>query len=223
MGLFSNFFGGAKTRQAPSSVWEGQVPFLTGLYGQAQNLAGSQAGIGQFASDLSQRLMGGLGDFGSPRSNPAFQNLLARSQGSNPYLDQQIEGLGRDAGRFLTQVGMPGIRNQYGDIGGNSRLQLQTGQLRGDVFRDYLSAATNLRSNAYQQGGQAAAMLGGLSNDYLGNLSGLFNLGMSPWQAQWMPLQQFGNLVGSPTVLGGGATGQGPGLGYSLLNSFLSG
>lgn len=48
MSLFNAVFGGSKSRSAPSTVWGGQAPFLTGLYGRAwdASLGGAIPGFG---------------------------------------------------------------------------------------------------------------------------------------------------------------------------------
>jgi hypothetical protein len=274
MGLLSSLFGGSKSRTVnnPSTVWGGQAPFLTNLYGQAQGLAGQQAGqgmglfsgggggqqfagggmvgnmgiygpstgfygpggssggigqgggmagnmgiypgqqagggIGQDAANLSQGLLGGLGPYANAATNPAFQNLLQRAQGGSPYLGQQIQGLGADIGQFFNQQILPGIQGQYGTGGtlGGSRQSIAQGMASQDALRMFSQGATNLRQADYGQGLQAAGYLGDLGQQQIGNLGNLYNLGMSPYQAQFAPWQALSGIIGGPAVLGGGGT-----------------
>jgi hypothetical protein len=244
MGLLSSLFGGSKSRTVnnPSTVWGGQAPFLTNLYGQAQGLAQQQAGqgmglfsgfepgqqvgsgmagnmgiypgqqagggIGQDAANLSQGLLGGLGPYANAATNPAFQNLLQRAQGGSPYLGQQIQGLGADIGQFFNQQILPGIQSQYGMGGtlGGSRQSIAQGMASQDALRQFTQGATNLRQADYSQGLQAAGMLGNLGQQQIGNLGNLYNLGMSPYQAQFAPWQALSGIIGSPAVLGGGGS-----------------
>ena len=83
-----------------------------------------------------------------------------------------------------------------------------------EATRQFSQGATNLRQADYAGGLGAAQSLGQFSNQSIAGLSDLFNLGMSPYGAAWSPLQQFGGLVGSPTVLGGGGGG-GRSFGYN--------
>jgi hypothetical protein len=213
MGLLSSLFGGSKSRTVnnPSTVWGGQAPFLTNLYGQAQGLAGQQAGtIGQDAASLSQGLLGGLGPYANAATNPAFQNLLQRAQGGSPYLGQQIQGLGADIGQFFNQQILPGIQSQYGLGGtlGGSRQGIAQGMASQDALRQFTQGATNLRQADYGQGLQAAGLLGNLGQQQIGNLGNMYNLGMSPYQAQFAPWQALSGIIGGPAVLGGGGTGR---------------
>ena len=187
------------------SVWGAQAPYLQSLYGQATDLWSKQAGqVGPAAQSMAGGIMGGLGGYGSPMSNPAFQNLQQRAQGGSPFLNQQIQGLGSDIGQFFQQQIMPGIASQAGQAGqfGGSRQGIASGMAGQDALRQFSQGATNLRQADYGQGLQAAGMLGGLSNDYLGQMGNIYNLGMSPFSAQWMPLQNMANIIGNPTVLG---------------------
>jgi hypothetical protein len=209
MGLLSSLFGGSKSRTVnnPSTVWGGQAPFLTNLYGQGQGLAQQQSQtIGQDAAGLSQGLLGGLGPYSNAATNPAFQNLLQRAQGGSPYLGQQIQGLGNDIGQFFSQQILPGIQSQYGLGGtlGGSRQSIAQGMASQDAIRQFSQGATNLRQADYGQGLQAAAYLGDLSQQQIGNLGNMYNLSMSPYMAQWSPYQSLSGIIGSPTVLGGG-------------------
>lgn len=201
-------------------VWSAQQPFLRSLYGHAQNLFGQQAGIGQASQDLAGGLMSGLGGYQSPTTNPAFQNLLQRAQGGSPYLDQQISGLGADLGQFYRQQLLPGIASQAGLAGqfGGSRQGIAAGMAGQEVARQFAQGATNLRQADYGQGLQAAGMLGGLSNDYLGQMGNIYGMGMNPYMAPWMPLMNFSQIVGAPTVLGSTSSSGGGGFNFGLFS-----
>ncbi len=187
-----------------SFVWGDQAPYLNSLYGQASRMNDQQgATIGQDASRISGNLMQGAGGYLTPGTNPAIGNLMQRAQQGNPYLSQQIEGLGADIGNALRTQIMPGIASTAGLHGqfGGSRHGVAAGLAGGEAIRQFTQGATNLRSNAYGQGIQSAGMAGQLASQGVGQLGDIDNLGMSPYSAQWAPLQAFGGLLGDPTVL----------------------
>ena len=116
---------------------------------------------------------------------------------SNPYLSQQIGGLGQDIGNFYNQQILPGINQQASYAGGTggARGQIAGGLAAQAALQQFQQGATGLRSSAYDTG--------------IGNLNNLYNLGMAPWAAQWAPLQGLMQVLGSPTVLSGGGTSGG--------------
>ncbi len=217
-------FGGNKQRSSGSQesfVWGQQAPYLESLFGQASRMSDSQMGtIGQDAANLSGGLMQGAGPWAMPGANPAIGNLMQRAQQGNPYLSQQIEGLGSDIGQTLQKYIMPGIASTAGLHGpfGGSRHGVAAGLAGSEAIRQFTQGATNLRSNAYGQGIQSAMGAGQLASQGVGQLGDLYNLGMSPYQAQWAPLQAFGGLLGDPTVLQRGTNmSRGGGGSFSFL------
>jgi hypothetical protein len=73
--------------------------------------------------------------------------------------------------------------------------QLQAGGLLGQL---------GLGQQGQQLQGQLGAGQLGLGG--LNALQGQFNLGLSPFQAQFQPLQNLAGIIGGPTVLGQGTS-----------------
>jgi len=191
--------------RSQDSVWRTQAPYLASLYGQAERTAyGQLPTIGRDASALSGGLMGGAGGWLTPGTNPAIANLMQRAQTSNPFLDQQIAGLGADMGQFFKQQVLPGIASSAGLHGqfGGSRQGIAAGMAGQDMARQFAQGATALRSGAYGQGMQAALGAGGLGQAGVAGLGDVFNLGLAPYSAQLAPLQALAGILGPPTVLG---------------------
>lgn len=230
LGIFDDPLSPGGTTAPPAQVWNQQVPFLGQLYGQAQSLARQQQGMGLYGGQsiggasqgLVNQLWGGLGGFGAPATNPAWQNLAQRMTSENPYLQGQVSGLGTDIGQFLNEQILPGIANRYGAAGGSmgGRQSVAEQAARRDALTAFQRGAGDLRFQGYGAGGLAAAQLGALGNQYLSQgLGNLYGLGMSPWAAAWQPLQNAAGIFGPPTILGQGYQSSGPG----WLGQFLGG
>ncbi len=154
-----------------------------------------QAQIGQLGQDITrqfeQQLTGistqaiGGGQLGGGRQGVA-QGLLG--QGAiDAFSRGATELRGQDIGRQLTAAQAFG-QQQQGAAGA-------LGQLGG---QQALGAAGLNQAGLL---GQGQLGLGGLSQ-----LQGQFNLGFSPFEAQFTPLQNLAQIIGGPTVLGQGTS-----------------
>lgn len=139
-------------------------------------------------------------------SNPFIQNLLARSQGENPFLQGQVDALGRDIGRFATEqlqdVGQGFV--SAGQFGG-SRQGLAEGQTIGRALDEFSQGAGALRSQDLERQTQAATQAAnlqlGAGQAGLAGAEQLFNLGLSPFLGQFAGLNALSGILGDPTVL----------------------
>jgi hypothetical protein len=216
---FSNQVGGNFSQsQQGTFIAPGQNPYLQSLYGNASGLAQQvQPQVAQQGAELGAQL-GGIGqqqleNLGgiAGGSNPFMQALLARSQGSNPYINQQIASYGNDIARQLQSNILPQIGQGFATANqfGGGRQGLAEGLAIQESMRQFGQGAQNLRSDAYAQGAGAAgtalqAQLGA-SRGALGALPGQFELGMAGPMAGFLPMQQLGGLLGDPTVLSQGS------------------
>jgi len=234
----------------------------TGVQQNQQGQIGQQLGaLGQNLSAQGQGLLGGLqqtqgalGQFGgagfgqgqagidaltgiAQGTNPAARALQQQASGQNPFLQQQITGLGEDINQQLQRqlggTGIGGEANLAGQLGGGRQgvesglaqeaalTQFQRGAtgLRSQDIGRQLQAASGLLGFQGQAGGQLAGLgqQQGLQNQAsqlqgllgqgqlglggLGALQGQFNLGLSPFQAEFTPLQSLAGIIGDPTVL----------------------
>lgn len=228
-----------------SFVDPSQQPFLDFLRTAGQDIAGGQIGqIGGAAGNLAgqlggigQQFLGQLGGIGQ-QQGPGSTFLQERLSQQNPFLNEQISQLGSDIGQQFQESILPGIRRGAQVVGGqgggrqgvaegiaatgaSDAFARGAGALRFGDVQQRQQAATALNQNQIaQQSLQAQSALGGL-----GSLQGLFNLGLSPFQAQFAPLQQLASILGGPTVLQQGAgqqsstqqsTGSGSGFNFGL-------
>jgi len=190
-----------------------QQQFLTQLYQGAGNvfervnpqLMDAAQSAGQQAFGAGQQFLGAQQGI-AQGTNPFIQNLLQRSSGENPYLQQQVNALGTDIGRF-TQEALQGVGSGFASANqfGGNRQGLAEGQAIGRGLEEFQQGAAALRSNDLAQqtaaAGQAAMLQSQAATQGMAGAGQLFNLGLSPFLGQFAGLQQFGGILGDPTVL----------------------
>lgn len=215
-------------------VFTGQEPYLKDIYSQAQKLNYGQQDSGDIAGGIASRYagrsadaVGGLssaGRFGSgisDGSNLGVQTL--QNAGANPYTQGMLDSAQYQIGNDLERNTLTGIRdnaNASNPFGGGSRAQLAEGLAVSDANQQYSDAASNIIGNNYFQdyGRQLGASqdyinaglnAGQANANYAQNLhqgtQGLVNLGLSGYNSQWIPLQNYAQAVNSPTILGTGS------------------
>ncbi len=209
--------GGSKNKSSSRSesrtfISPAQQQALAQLYGEAldvnqQITPGLQDRLSRSGNIFNQGAAGVQALTGISRGeNPFIQNLMARSQMSNPFLDEQVAGIGRDIGRFTTEQ-LQGIGSGFVSAGqfGGSRQGLAEGQAIGRGIEEFAQQAANLRAGDLDRQLQAAETGAGLQLE--AGIAGpvaaqqLFNLGIAPSLAQFAGLQQLAGLLGDPTVL----------------------
>ncbi len=182
--------------------------FGGGFLQNLQNLSQNQ-GLTGLASQLGQGLDAG-GQF-----------LRDRISDQNPFLNEQITQLGTDLNRQFTESILPAIGLDAVSVGGlgggrqgvaqglaaqglqqtfgreSAQLRFQDVGLRqaaAGQLQASQAAGGNLLGAA--QGQQAAASQAGL-----GSLETLLNLGLSPFQAEFAPLQNLASILGPANIL----------------------
>ncbi len=219
-----------------------QQPFLDVLREQATGLAGSQQGaIGDFAFPFADELLGGGRDLLASLSGGGFADPLREFQLDDSLIEGQISALGTDINeqlqRFLGGAGGLGSEFALGGTLGGGRQQVQEGIATGDAIRTFARESAGLRGADVAQrqrlGLDQATSLSQLQGQGqiagLENLQGLFNLGISPFGAEFGPLQALSGIIGDPTLLreefgqgttaAGGTTGLDIGGTASLLST----
>ncbi len=168
--------------QALQQQATGQNPFL-------------QQQIGQLGEDVTRQFERGLaatnaqavgaGQLGGGRQGVA-QGLLgeaATQQFARGATQLRSDDIGRQLQASQSLLGaQAGAGQALGGLGLQQQLGNQSSALQGLL-------------------GQGQLGLGGL-----GQLQGQFNLGLSPFQAQFSPLQSFAQILGGPTVLSQGSS-----------------
>lgn len=192
------------------SIWGPQAQQLTNLYGQAQKLMGQQQGqVGSTAQGLanggvaaSQGAMTSLGKIAN------MQGPLAQyAQPNSALAKQQLASATGDIQQNFLRNIMPGITSGAGLSGniGGSRQALAQGVAAGDAASAIGRAGTDIYSNMWNTGAQAAAGLTDAASQAAGMIpqmaQGIYNLGMSPFQAQWAPFTSMAGILGGPQAL----------------------
>jgi len=196
--------------QSQSALNAQQMEQKASLWRQANQLAPQQQGmireIGFLGQDLTgqmQGLMGGLGQTAAGTSQ-AMQGLGAMGQvgGGNPYLMQNLDALGAGINKQM------GLANQQLGVGavqsggfGSGRHGVAQGMMLGEGLDAYQQGAASLLNQSSQQSLAANQAMGGLQNQAaMGGIQGagnVFQMGMNPMMAQWLPLQMQSGLLGN--------------------------
>ena len=203
-GIAVDALSGESGTSSSSQLSREQLPFLQNLWAGGQQLAGYQGNrIGQQAGQMAGDLGRQGNQFLSSLSSNPFLGALQQQAGGNPQLVNQQAGqlgglLDQQAGRLMHQVGQGAAgAGQFGA----SRGQIGKGLVGEEALRAFSSGVTDLQSQDAMRSLQAATAGGGLQAQGAGmglsSLQGMFDLGMSPFAAQWMPMQQQRGLLGS--------------------------
>jgi hypothetical protein len=218
MGVLNFGGSGSKTKtqansQSSTFVDETQQPFLQDLYRQANALnLQQQTQVGQRGAELGAQLQNqghqvsqGLQQTAAGNSANQ-QGLAALGSQSNPYLQQQVNGLGGDIGRFL-QTSLGNIGSGFANSGqyGSSRQGLAEGQAITGAINEFGQQAANLRGGDLTRQADALGMAGQLQNQagatVQSGLNDRFDLGMGQFNAQWNPLLNAQEIIGDPNNL----------------------
>ncbi len=217
MSFLDTLFGGSESTTNPGTVYQPQEQFLLDLWNRAQQTSQDTMG-----TDYSQMFL-----------DPSQQGFNQMLQGGMqiPGLQESLMGFGTQQNEALagaTQAGLNQInqnltQNLLPSISQGSALAGTSGGSRqgiaeGLAVSDANQQATDFVNQMYSDnwGQQMQNQLG--AYDQLGGLQGQMNqslmggLGMSPelmnlgFGSQYGNLASYGELIGSPTVLGGGGS-----------------
>ena len=185
--------------QSQTAMNEQQMAQKELLWSQMQQLAPQQQGrireLGFLADDLGQGMQGMFQNLGQTAAgtSQATQGLAAMGQvgGGNPYLMQNMDALGAGINKQLgyANQGLSVGAVQSGGFGGG-RQGVAQGMMIGEGLDAFQQGASSLLNQA----------LGGLQNQAaMGGMQGagnIFEMGMNPLMAQWLPLQMQSGLLG---------------------------
>jgi hypothetical protein len=181
--IFARMFGGAEGAAAgldPSMLTEAANQLFSGGTGFLERLGGG-AGAGYLEDRLSA---------------------------DNPVLQEQIDALGADLGRFFDEELLPGIASDAisGGALGGGRQGVAQGIAAGRVASEFQRGATELRAGDIAARDAAAVNLEGLGIQGAGvglqNLPALQGIAESGFSADMLPYLLLSQVTGGPTVLG---------------------
>ena len=204
----SSFTGGSSTSQSssfqdPQSVWGGQSPYLTSLYGGGQNLGMGTQGQGQAQGVYDDAMTG-------------FNRMM------NPGVNPQLQAYSGDVQRNLDRNLLPSIQGtaQMQGQGGSSRQGIAEGLAISDSNQQITDMASNLYNADMNRMGQAMSMAPSLGtfgqqipwynmNQYSGLLGDPTVLGGASGSQSTGMSSSFGGSSGSSYDIGGGTDDQG--------------
>lgn len=161
--------GGNNAIAQPVGAIQGQAPVTAGQVGTGQvgTSQVSAQNVNAQAVDPTQA----FSSLGSVNPTQALEQQLS-GQVNNPYLDQQIAGIGTDISNNLNRNIMPGLRSEAVANGqyGSSRQGIAEGLATQGATQQLANQSANLRSAAYE----AAQTRQGTAASNLSNL-GLTN------------------------------------------------
>lgn len=181
--IFARMFGGAEGAAA------GLDPSL--LTNAANSLFGSGAA---FMDQIG-------GDAGT-------QYLEGRLDSENPVLQEQIDLLGEDLGRFFNEELLPGITSNsvHGGALGGGRQGVAQGAAMREVGDQFTRGSVSLRAGDIAARDSAAMTLAGNSLDGasigLGALPSMMGIANAGFSAGMQPYERLAAILGGPTTLG---------------------
>jgi len=197
--------GGASQSTSEQSIAFEDV--FARLFGSAE---GAAAGLDpsmltEAANQLFSSGSGFMANIGGDRGTAYLENRLSSD---NPVLQEQIDLLGEDLGRFFEEELNPAITSQAvggGQLGGG-RQGVAQGRAISEVSDRFTRGATALRAGDISARDAAAGTLAGnaISGAQVGlggipALAGAADLGFS---AALAPSERLAAILGGPTVLG---------------------
>lgn len=208
-------FGGSSEKSSgkmnsTQDIWATQAPYLQNLYSAAQGLFGQQQGqVPGAANAYAQEGLGGA------RAGMASMQDIAATGGpvgqyatpNNALAQQQLSEMSQNIGNEFQRNVLPSLNSAAGIAGaqGGSRNALGRGLAASDAQSQIAQAGTNLYGQQYGIGAQAAGAATQARLNAAGELPGmgasLYNLGMSPYTAQWAPMTALASMIGGPTAL----------------------
>ncbi|MEX2125465.1 MAG: hypothetical protein WD795_16345 [Woeseia sp.] len=231
MGLFS--FGGSKSSSQSSGFSRAQDQSISDSISGGSSVSGGQSTSGQNiafedifaklfggASDAAGRLdpsmltqqantlfSGGMNFFDSLGGGADSEYLAGRVSGESPVLQEQIDALGGDIGRFFSEQINPAITSEAiaGGALGGGRQGVAQGAAAAAAGREFQTGATKLRSDDIAARDTAAGTLGNQRIASAGTaFSGIPALGGAAEQAfsaELAPYAALSQILGGPTTL----------------------
>jgi len=224
MGSWSGAYDESKSRsRSDQNIWGEQTPYLSSLYGEAQNLYQNQdPRASQMMQQYAQspELQKTIGS-----TQQALQSALdPQAAMDNPYLQQAMQSAIRPLTQNYQENVLSGITDQAVQAGqsGSNRQGIAEG-IAARGYMDQVGDITNQMS--YQNYGDAMARQQAAINQS----QGVANLGMMPasvyqqgQQMPWESLTRYQQAIGAPTTLGT-STGSTDAWGTSSSGSFMGG
>ena len=177
------------------------------MFSGATGAASRAAELSPELEGQAARLFSGGVNFLDELGGGAGEQYLESRLGGNPQLDQQIDALGGDIGRFLSEEVNPAIRSRGVAAGayGGGRQQVAQGKAAGAALEEFQRGAIDLRARDLASRDAAASELmtgrTAAAGTGLAALPDLFGLAQGGAQAGMAPYLALAQILGGPTVL----------------------
>lgn len=217
-------------RTSEQYVFKAQEPYLLDTYARAQKLMNKQKttpqkarkilkpfiqdnkrvvrnleGSGKYAQGITRGENYGMQELANLQNTELPGNVLSNNiQGNfNNYLMGAETGdIARD---FAQKDAQPQLENSLANFYGSNFNENQGIQL--DAAKGYIDSGLN-----------AGLAQGNLMNSLQRGVQGLANLGLTPYNARWQPLQNYAQIVDAPAVLTSSqSTGRGDGYNWHIV------
>jgi len=195
-------------------VWGGQSPYLTGMYGSA-NDAYNQAmgGVSGMMPQVAGQVQGAYGAGSGAYNNLAGggqQAQLLNGMGANPYVDAMKDQVASDADRLKQQtLASTDARAAAAGMSGSSGYRNQVNDSFSNIDGQAMDAMSNIGYNSFNQDMQnRMALAQGIDSNYANaagmtsNMQGAAMNQFNPFTAGLGVTGQYAGILGGPTVLG---------------------
>lgn len=208
-GSFSDSISGGFSRSGGQSTSQQRVAFedvFSRLFGGAEGAA-SRLDPSMLTESANMLFSGGMNFMDSLAGGADSEYLASRMSGESPVLQEQIDALGGDIGRFLREEVNPAITSQgvaTGTLGGG-RQGVAQGQAARAATEEFQRGALGLRAADMQARDTAAATLGQQriagAQAGLGALPGMAGIAEMGFGAELAPYAALSSILGGPMAL----------------------
>ena len=206
--------GGSSSQSASQDdVWDKQSPFLTDMYGQAQDAFNTtmeeiQGLTPEMTAQVQDAFAQGMGGFGNALQG-GFAAQMRDNVGPNTYTDALKGDIVTDAGKLKQQtLGTLDARAAAAGMSGSSGYRDQVADSFNNIDQNAQSQMNQLGFNSFNQGIQNQLALTGQMDQNAMNAMGMTGAMQQAAMAQANPAmlqqqlaQNYANTIGGPTVL----------------------
>ena len=213
----SDIFGGSESKSEGASVWKPQGDALEGVYDAASDVFGNNSGQ-LFGSQFQQPTFDAFNNLsqGGYQMPGLEENLMSFGDNQNQYLDQSIDsGLNKITQNLQRNI-MPSINlgAAMNGTSGGSRQGIAQGIAMGDANQQatdfvgdmYSDNFQNTMNNNLNANNQMIGLTGQRNDAMNGAMVSAPQLSNMGFDNQYGNLNNYANIIGRPTVLGGGST-----------------
>lgn len=207
----------SKSKQAPSKVYEGQVPALDKLYSMAGEIMDASTPLTETQEMANQMKL----DYArsqqpfAEKVQDAFMGAINPMNRMNPLLGGAIDTAIRPIKQFFNENTMSGITDEANMAGqyGGSRQGIAEGIAQRGLQDNIADISHRMAYDDYNRAMasqmQAFGMAPAMMNLGMMPLNMMSDVGTLQQNAPWADIMRYSQVIGAPTVLGGGGSSRG--------------